>query len=138
MSNNPYQQYKNVQYETAGQEQLLLMMYESAIKFCRQACAGIEKNELEYVNNKLQRVQAIIDELIISLDMEKGGGLARNLYNLYEYIKYSLIKANLRKDPAIINEVLVILQELNESWEQVINMSNRNKIQYVGGLNVEG
>ena len=138
MSNNPYQQYKNVQYETASQEQLLLMMYESAIKFCRQACAGLEKNELDYANNKLQRVQAIIDELIISLDMERGGGLARNLYTLYEYIKYSLIKANLKKDPAIINEVLVILQDLNESWEQVINMSNRDKIQYVGGLNVEG
>ena len=138
MAINPYKKYQSVQYETASQGQLLLMLYEGIIKFCKQASAAMERNELEYAHNKLKRAQAIIDELIISLDMERGGDLARNLSTLYEYIKYSLIKANIKKDPAIIDQVLVILLELNQSWEQVISMAKKDKVQPVGGLNLEG
>ncbi|TDX58938.1 flagellar export chaperone FliS [Orenia marismortui] len=120
MRNNPYQKYKNAQYETASQEQLLMMLINGTIKFSRQAKSALETKDIEIANNKLKRVQAIINELMVTLDMEKGGDIAENLYNLYEYINRRLIQANIRKDLEIVEEVLELLQDLKDGFEDAI------------------
>ncbi len=131
MPSNPYQQYKQNQYETASQEQLLLMLYNGAIKFSKQARQGLEDEDYELVNNKLKRVQAVINELMVTLDMEQGGEIAENLYSLYEYMNRRLIQANIRKDKEIIDEVLDLLTDLKEGWEGAVKKVKKNKHQNV-------
>ncbi|MDI3547014.1 MAG: flagellar secretion chaperone FliS [Halanaerobiales bacterium] len=138
MLNNPYQKYKNIQYETATQEQLLLMLYNGAIKFGQQARQGLVDKKVELANNNLKRVQAIINELMVTLDMERGGEIANNLYNLYDYINRRLIQANIRKDPEIVDEVLDLLVDLKETWEEAIRQLKQGQGQKIGGLNFEG
>ncbi|MGM0370460.1 MAG: flagellar export chaperone FliS, partial [Bacillota bacterium] len=87
MPNNPYQKYKKTQVETADQGKLLLMLYDGAIKFSKAARKGMEEEDYEMVNNKLNRVQAIITELQTTLDMEKGKEIAENLDMLYDYMR---------------------------------------------------
>ena len=120
MSNNPYQQYKQTQYETASQEQLLIMLYNGAIKFSQQAKQALEEDDVEESNKKLKRVQAIINELMVTLDMEQGGEIADNLYSLYEYMNRRLIQANIRNDPELVQEVLEMLKDLKDGWEQAL------------------
>lgn len=120
MSNNPYQQYKQTQYETASQEQLLIMLYNGAIKFSQQAKQALEEENVEESNEKLKRVQAIINELMVTLDMEQGGEIADNLYSLYEYMNRRLIQANIRNDPELVQEVLEMLKDLKDGWEQAL------------------
>lgn len=131
MSNNPYQKYKQNQYETASQEQLLLMLYNGAIKFSKQAKQGLEEEDYELANNKLKRVQAVINELMVTLDMEQGGEIAENLYSLYEYMNRRLIQANIRKDKEIVGEVLDLLTDLKEGWEGAVKKVKKNTHQNV-------
>ena len=73
MSVNAYQRYKDAQYSTASPEQLMLMLYEGAIKFARQAQEEMREKNIEGANNKLKKTGDIISELMVSLDMEQGG-----------------------------------------------------------------
>ncbi len=136
MSSNPYQKYKDAQYETASPEKLLIMLYNGAIKFARQAKEGMKEKDIELANNKIKRVQAIINELMVTLDMEQGE-IAENLYNLYEYINRRLIQANIRKDPEIVDEVLSLLEELKGAWEDAIKNLKRAQIAKKSKVNIQ-
>jgi len=138
MSVNPYQKYKTAQYSTASPEQLLLMLYEGAIKYARQAQKDMEERNVEAANNKLKKTEDIISELMVSLNMDEGGEIAQNLYNLYDYMNRRLIQANIRKDPGLVDEVITLLTSLKESWEEVIGRVRSQVIQNAGGLNLEG
>ncbi|HPZ63410.1 MAG TPA: flagellar export chaperone FliS [Halanaerobiales bacterium] len=138
MSVNPYQKYKTAQYSTVSPEQLLLMLYEGAIKYARQAQKDMEERNVEAANNKLKKTEDIISELMVSLNMDEGGEIAQNLYNLYDYMNRRLIQANIRKDPGLVDEVITLLTSLKESWEEVIGRARNQVLQNAGGLNLEG
>ncbi len=138
MSVNPYQKYKTAQYSTASPEQFLLMLYEGAIKYARQAQKDMEERNVEAANNKLKKTEDIISELMVSLNMDEGGEIAQNLYNLYDYMNRRLIQANIRKDPGLVDEVINLLTSLKESWEEAIGRVRSQVIQNAGGLNLEG
>mgnify|MGYP006296836387 FL=1 len=116
MVTNAYQKYKNTQIETANQEKLLIMMYNGAIKFSKQAKEAINRNDYEAVNNSLVRTQDILLELQATLDHKKGGEIAENLDALYDYMKRRLTDANVDKEKEPIDEVIDMLNELKETW----------------------
>ena len=129
MATNAYQKYKNTQIETANQEKLLIMMYNGAIKFSKQAKEAINRSDYEAVNNFLVRTQAILLELQATLDHQKGGEIAENLDALYDYMKRRLTDANVNKEKEPINEVLDMLTELKETWSEA-SKKVRNKTDY--------
>ena len=113
-ANNPYNQYKQTSIETASPVKLLLMLFDGAIKFLHQAIEAIENKDIEKANVYLWKTTEIVQELIISLDMNID--IAHNLYNLYDYFYRRLLEANMRKDRAIAEEVLQFMQEFRETW----------------------
>ncbi len=96
------------------------MLFDGAIRFARQAQEHISKGELEAANSKLIRVQDIISELNLSLDLSVGE-IAQNLQQLYTYIYDRLVEANIKKDPEIVDEAIRFLVELRDTWEQVVS-----------------
>lgn len=133
--NNPYAQYKQTAVETASPSRLLIMMFDGAIKFLNQSIDALENKDMENSNLYLQKTQDIVQELMVSLDMNIE--ISHNLFNLYSYFYKRLIEANLKKDKAIIEEVLQFLKELRETWFQAINTAN-NATKVHDGLNIEG
>src|SRR6056297_620150 len=123
-----YKKYKETQVKTANQGKLVIMLYQGAIKFLRLAKRHISENNISQANEALIRAQDIINELNSTLDEQKGGEIARNLSSLYVYMKRRLMKANLKKDVEIIDEVEELLSGLLESWKQIVNNpNNQNK-----------
>ena len=120
---NPYEQYKTTQISTATPGQLVVMLYDGAIKFCKMAKLGIEQKNIETANNNLIKVQNIIQELKLSLDMKAGGELSETLDALYEYMLRRLIEANMKKDIKIISEVQKNLEELREAWVEAVKQT---------------
>ena len=114
---NPY--LKN-QIETSSPEQILILLYDGAIKFLNQAKIGIQKKDIELTHNNLIKAQNIISELRDTLDMEIGGELANNLYALYNYFNKRLVQANIKKEIEPVNEVLEHLRGLRDTWKQAI------------------
>jgi flagellar secretion chaperone FliS len=112
--------YLKEQLETASPEQILLMLYDGAIKFLRIAKNAMAAKDLEKCHNHLIKTQNILTELMTSLNFELGGEVARNLYKLYDYYIWSLVQANIHKDPKPVDEVLEHLKGLKQTWEQAI------------------
>ncbi len=128
---NPYlkqaAEYKKNQIETATPDEILIMLYEGAIRFLMQAKKAAITNDLEKYNKHLISAQHIIQEFMDSLDMEIGGEMAVNLYNLYEYLHYRLVQANIKKDVAMIDEVLDHLRSLKGTWEEAIRIAKQER-----------
>ena len=118
--NNPYKRYRQTQVETAGPLELIIMMYDGAIRFCNQGKVAIEEKNFTQANKLLQRAQDIIDELNINLNME-AGEIAVNLRNLYEFISSKLIEANIKKDILLLDQMIELLTTLRSSWVELQN-----------------
>lgn len=133
---NPYQsqmnQYKRMKFETASPEMLILMLYDGAIKNITQAKAIIsDPTQIEVCSNSLIKAQNIITELMVSLNFDIGGEIAKNLFNIYEYVNYTLAQANINKNDDNLDVVLQMLKDLRGTWQEVIKI---NKEKYPNGI----
>jgi flagellar protein FliS len=123
------EEYKKNQIETAPPEKILIMLYDGAIRFLLLAKKAMQEQNLEKANANLIKAQHIIREFMDSLDMEVGGQMAVNLYNLYEYLHYRLVEANIKKEVVMIDEVLDHLRSLKATWEEAILITARSSAQ---------
>ena len=114
-----YQQYQRTQTQTASPGELIVMMYGGAIKFLTVARQKIEAGDVEGSHRSLVRAQEIVLELMISVDVGVGP-VAQNLFDLYEFMHRHLVEANVKKDAAMVGDVLDLLRELLQAWEQAI------------------
>ncbi|HPN30134.1 MAG TPA: flagellar export chaperone FliS [bacterium] len=127
MSKNPYNQYKKSSIQTASQGKLILMMYEGAIKFLNIAIEHIALKRYDIVNSNIIKTQDIITELMLALNLEVGGDIAKNLYSLYDYMNRRLVEANIKKNEEIAKEILKLLLELKEAWDLVVKKTNETQ-----------
>lgn len=111
--------YKQNQVNTASPKELVVLLYEGAVKALRLAELGLEENKLDLVNGHLIKAQDILSELLNTLDMDAGGEIAEQLANLYRFFLSELYQANIEKDKTNIVYVREKLQELLESWKEI-------------------
>ena len=132
MLRNPYQQYRATRVETAGSVELVVMLYQGAVRFIRTGLEAIESKDVKASHANFVRAQDIIVELLGSLNREAGGDIAKQLSGLYDYCYRQLILANVKKDPAPAREVLGILRDLGTAWQQIASQQ-RQQAQAGGG-----
>lgn len=128
---NPYiKEYKKTQIETATPEKILIMLYDGAIQYLNVAKAAIESDKktpgrIQKVHDNIMASQRIITEFMNTLDMDIGGEVAQNLYDLYSYLYRRLVQANIKKDADMVEEVLRHLKGLRDTWIQAIDIAQR-------------
>jgi flagellar protein FliS len=110
--------YTEASVMTASPEQLVVMLYDGAIRFLSQAAAGARAGQRVAAREKLRRAQAIIDELTRSLDMGQGE-VAFNLRQVYSFCSRHMIESTLQGDPAGYEKVAELLAGLRESWNTI-------------------
>ncbi|HHV58246.1 MAG TPA: flagellar export chaperone FliS [Firmicutes bacterium] len=120
LGTNPYARYRLMQVTTASPGQLLLMLYDGGIRFCREAGEALQAGRLEDSHRLLLKAQDIVEELRSTLNPD-AGPIAHNLDNLYEYMQRRLIVANVKKDAQPAQEVAELLAGLREAWEQAVH-----------------
>jgi len=122
MTQNPLAAYRETRVRTAGPGQLVVMLYEEAVKQCDRAVEYLETDlkkkpaNIEKVNQAICKVQDIITELMASLDFDAGGDIARDLFSLYVYFNRELTEANIAKDATRIKAVRLMMAELASAW----------------------
>ncbi|MBU1052803.1 MAG: flagellar export chaperone FliS [Proteobacteria bacterium] len=121
MNNNGIRAYRKTTVITADPGKLILMCYEGAIDQLKITKIKYLENKFEAKCKALQKAMDFIDELLCSLDLEKGGAIARNLSDLYKYMNRKILLADINKDLNGIDEVIGILSELLSAWEVIIN-----------------
>jgi len=112
-------QYKATQVNTADQGKLVLMMYDGAIRFVEIAKRKLQENDIAGKGVYISKAEAVISELMASLNMEQGGEIASSLEKLYAFMNRQLRIANVNKDIKPLDIVLKILGELKEAWTKI-------------------
>lgn len=120
---NAYSAYKNNSVNFASKEQLLLMILDGAVKFSKIARQGIEDKDVKKAHENIVKTQNIFYELMVTLDVDKGGEWAQNLMKIYDFIVTRLTQANIKKDKAIMDEVIPLIEEVRDTWNEAYKLS---------------
>lgn len=122
---NPYtNQYQNNSILTASPEQILIMLYDGAIRFATIAEKCLDEGDMPGKGKYIGKVIAILSEFSNTLDHSVGGELAANLDALYNYMINRLGEANIQNKKEPIQEVKKMLSELRDTWKQAIEINN--------------
>ena len=110
---------------TASPGQLVLLLYDGALRFMAQARAGFARpvadpGRTEAINAALDRAQAVVAELKANLDHATGGEVARNLDRLYDYHLRRLFAAKMERDEAPVSEVEGLVRALRDAWAEML------------------
>jgi flagellar protein FliS len=115
-------QYKRRQIESASPGRLIVLLYDGALDNLNKAELFYQERGdgwIEGYNNNLISAQNIVTELLTALDTEKGGEIAENLLQLYEFVQTRLIESNVKKDLVALEEARKVLLILREGWVEV-------------------
>ena len=123
--NNPYEAYKNNSVFTATKEELTLMLYDGALRFCNQAVVYLEKKDYGKASEMMIKVQNIIQEFQLTLN--KKYDISKELNVLYDYLYHRLVEANTKKDMNMLIEVRDHIRSMRDTWKEAIKVSRAAK-----------
>lgn len=117
--------YKQNSVTTASPGELTLMLYNGCLKFLHKAKLAIHEKNIQEKNANLIKAQAIISELMATLNMDIE--ISKNMFALYEYMNHRLVEANIQSDVAIIEEVEGLVAEFRDTWKEVIRINRQQQ-----------
>lgn len=115
------QEYQKSAVNGASPLQLIIMLYDGALKFMQNGKAAMAQGDRDTQNANLQKAQKVLMELMSCLDMKQGGEIAKNLLSLYSYVLNELVMANMEDDPEGVDRGIQVLTDLRESWREIQN-----------------
>ncbi|MDR0819845.1 MAG: flagellar export chaperone FliS [Oscillospiraceae bacterium] len=107
---------------TASPMDLILMLFDGIRKDLLQTKAALERGQIETAHAKLMNAQAIITELLNSLDLKLD--LAQGIVPVYDFIYTELVEINTSKDTARIDPLLELVSEWREIWQAVADSTH--------------
>lgn len=120
--NNPYASYVNGKVNTASKGDLLIMIYDSAIRNIKEAQVQMKARNFPLKGQAVDVAFKAVSELMLSLNFEIGGEIARNLSNIYNFILRQITASNLSNDPQKLDVPLQILEDFRKTWLEVIDI----------------
>ncbi|WP_285397584.1 flagellar export chaperone FliS [Lysinibacillus sp. fls2-241-R2A-57] len=117
--------YKQNSVTTASPGELTLMLYNGCLKFLHKAKLSIQEKNIQEKNTNLIKAQAIISELMATLNMDIE--VSKNMFALYEYMNHRLVEANIQNDIAFIEEVEGLVTEFRDTWKEVIRINRQQQ-----------
>lgn len=118
MSLKQYQAYQNNAVNTASGGELTLMLYNSCIKFIRQAIKDVEAKDFEKKNTHIQKAQRIIQELMLTLDQDIA--ISKEILPLYDFMYFQLTEANVNNETQNLEDVLSLAVDFRDTWKEVL------------------
>ncbi|SDB04241.1 flagellar biosynthetic protein FliS [Desulfonatronum thiosulfatophilum] len=116
---NAARAYLQTQVTTTNPGDVVVLLYEGAIKFLQQAKIKMAERDMEQKGILISKALDIIAELDASINTQKGGELGENLHKLYFFCNTRLLQANLKLDPKLVDEVITILSGLKSAFEEI-------------------
>jgi len=116
---DPSAAYQQTAVTTQSKGRIIVMLYEGAIKFMKLAIKEIQAGNLEAKGKYISKARDIISELNNVLDVDAGGEIAFNLRRLYTFMDTRLSQANIKQDTEMIQDVITLMEELNQSWKAI-------------------
>lgn len=112
--------YKAKDAMTASQPTLILMTYDAALRFTKEAQKYMEEGDIPAKGRAIESAFACVAELRRALDTERGGDVASSLGRLYSFMTDQITQANFANDPSLLEPVKKTLETLREGWHEAI------------------
>lgn len=137
---SPQNTYHQNRIKTASQSELIVMLYDGAIRNLETAVGELnaEKPKLDVVNNAFNKASNIITELSASLDFAQGGEVATHLFNLYCFFNSEIIAANVAKKTGSIPSIIEMLSDLRRAWKVIASETASRPGDRYEGFSVNG
>ena len=144
---NAVSSYKETTITTAGQGQLIVMLYDEAVKQLTKAVELLDLNNkqkkdpgrIEQINKAIMKTQEILTELMVSLNFDQGGEISKNLFSLYTWFNRELLEANINKDIERMLTVKDLISDLRNAWSHVSGQNSaESKNHEAIGINIAG
>ena len=116
---NPYQAYRRTQIETATKEQLLIMLYDGAIRFLNQAVAAVQTKDMRTKATTVDKALAIVQHLSLTLDTTQGKKVADELDRLYDYVTEKIVEGSGKLQTKEFQEAIKVLTILRSGWAEL-------------------
>ena len=133
--------YRETQIRTASQGSLIVMLYDETLRPIRLAIGLLvdgAASEIEAIGQHLTKAQDIVTELMVSLDFERGGDIARSLFSIYMFANRELMQANLKKEVDSLEKVHELLGDLRSAWVEVASKGEPETATGATGVNLAG
>ena len=117
--NQALSSYQKNQISGMSQRDLIIMLFSGAAKFLNQARTHLKMDAIAEFSDSIERVHRIVYHLYTTLDFDQGGEIAERLAALYTFIIGQLYIVNSTKNDNIITDLLVIINDLKEGWQNV-------------------
>jgi flagellar protein FliS len=117
--------YYQTQVQTQSPLELVVMLYDGALRFMRTAAEAMARRDLTAKRDAISRALAIVSELQSTLNMTEGGEIAASLDALYTYVNGRLLDANIKGDADGLHESVRLLASLREAWAEVARTGGR-------------
>jgi flagellar protein FliS len=144
---NALSTYKETRIKTASQGQLIIMLYDEAIKQLDRALELLalnnsgrkEPSRIEQIGKSVMKTEEILTELMVSLDFEQGGEISQNLFSLYTWFNRELLEANIKQDIERMETVRNMIDELRSAWHEIVAKNAAETVnREVMGVNIAG
>ena len=122
MNPNAYNIYKNNSVNFSSKEQMLIMLLDGAVKFAKRGKLAIRDKDVKLAHESITRTQDIFTELKVTLDTN-AGEWAKQMFEVYSFINNRLFQANIKKDEAIMDEVIPLIEEVRNIWNEAYKIS---------------
>jgi flagellar protein FliS len=121
---NPLSTYRETRVKTASQGQLVVMLYDEAVKQLDRGITMMKSgkenpSQIEQGSKSIQKTQAIITELMVSLNFDQGGDIAKNLFSIYTWFNQELMASNMNQDVSRIVPVRNMMDNLRQAWTEI-------------------
>jgi flagellar protein FliS len=142
---NAISSYKETRIRTASQGQLIIMLYDEAVRQLDRALELMTRNDtgkkdpgsIEHIGKAITKTQDIVTELMVSLNFEDGGEIAKNLFALYAWFNKELLEAHMEQNRERVGAVRNQLGELRNAWGEVA-LKTAEAGRPVEGVNIAG
>jgi flagellar protein FliS len=124
--------YREVAVRGASPVRLVICLYEQAIEDLRRAVIALEKGDIEARTRGINHALMVIAQLQGSLDMERGGDVARNLEGFYRLLRAGLIEAQVKQSARILEQQISQLAIVHEAWLEVERATAAPTLQSAG------
>ena len=111
--------YQETAVTTQTKGRLIVVLYDGAINFLKMAQQCIDQEDIAGRNRNIRRARDIVFELNSTLDLDRGGQVARNLRSLYNFIWRYLGDANVKNDAQMLQKMIIMLDDLRQTWQKI-------------------
>lgn len=126
MMDNPFEQYKKNTVNTMTKGELLILLFDEAVKKLNQSKILMKCNDYDGADKALEKCRKIFNNLIVSLD--SNFNLSRELKEMYSFFNKEIIMASSMKNPEYIDGILPIVKDMRNTWAEADRLARKSKV----------